>query len=87
MNNTGYFLFSLDTELGTGYFDEDAARHRLFSKDGIEERKRITRCLHCVNNMVSMPPGQLWGIYFSTGVNIALTAQFHTGRAGQLCQL
>ena len=45
MNNTGYFLFSLDTELGTGYFDEDAARHRLFSKDGIEERKRIARVL------------------------------------------
>lgn len=45
MRKTGYFLFSLDTELGTGYFDEDAARHRLFSTDGREERKRIARVL------------------------------------------
>ena len=45
MNKTGYFLFSLDTELGTGYFDEDKARHRLFSKDGLAERKRIAAVL------------------------------------------
>jgi len=45
MSNSGYFLFSLDTELGTGYFDDDAARHRLFSRDGLEERRRIARVL------------------------------------------
>ena len=45
MTEMAYFLFSLDTELGTGYFDEDAARHRLFSEDGLEERRRIARVL------------------------------------------
>jgi hypothetical protein len=45
MTDTAYFLFSLDTELATGYFDEDAARHRLFSEDGLEERRRIARVL------------------------------------------
>ena len=45
MSNKGYFLFSLDTELGVGYFDHDVERHRLFSKDGVTERQRIQRVL------------------------------------------
>jgi hypothetical protein len=42
---TGYFLFSLDTELAWGYFDKDDGRHRLFSKDGSRERKAIDNIL------------------------------------------
>ncbi|NSW52437.1 MAG: polysaccharide deacetylase family protein [Anaerolineae bacterium] len=45
MNSTGYFVFSLDTELATGYFDHDPERRRLFSQDGIRERERIDRIL------------------------------------------
>jgi peptidoglycan/xylan/chitin deacetylase (PgdA/CDA1 family) len=41
---TGYFLFSLDTELGWGFFDFDHARSRLFSPDGSREREKI-ECL------------------------------------------
>ena len=44
-NNTGYFIFSLDTELGTGYFDMDEERIRLFSMDGSRERENISRIL------------------------------------------
>lgn len=42
---SGYFIFSLDTELATGYFDMDEDRHRLFSVDGKPERSRITKIL------------------------------------------
>ena len=42
---SGYFIFSLDTELSTGYFDHDEARHRLFSTDGKPERSRIAKIL------------------------------------------
>lgn len=45
LNETGYFIFSLDTELGTGYFDKDADRHRIFSEDGSRERDKIARIL------------------------------------------
>jgi peptidoglycan/xylan/chitin deacetylase (PgdA/CDA1 family) len=45
MNKIGYFIFSLDTELGTGYFDEDEDRKRIFSADGSRERERIARIL------------------------------------------
>lgn len=41
MSSTGYFIFSLDTELSTGFFDQDEYRHQLFSKDGQRERKAI----------------------------------------------
>lgn len=44
-NNIGYFIFSLDTELGTGYFDLDEDRQRLFSADGSRERENISRIL------------------------------------------
>jgi peptidoglycan/xylan/chitin deacetylase (PgdA/CDA1 family) len=44
-NKTGYFIFSLDTELGTGYFDLDEARKRIFSADGSRERENISRIL------------------------------------------
>lgn len=44
-NNTGYFIFSLDTELGTGYFDYDEIRNRIFSADGSRERENIARIL------------------------------------------
>ncbi len=40
----GYFVFSLDTELATGYFDKDEARARTFSPDGSRERWAI-KCL------------------------------------------
>jgi len=41
----GYFIFSLDTELGTGFFDLDEYRKKLFSPDGSLERKKIARVL------------------------------------------
>ncbi len=44
-NETGYFIFSLDTELGTGYFDKDEDRKRIFSSDGSREREKISRIL------------------------------------------
>ncbi len=40
-DNTGYFVFSLDTELATGFFDLDAERAALFSPDGSRERWSI----------------------------------------------
>ena len=49
MNDTGFFLFSLDTELATGYFDHDLARHKLFSPDGSRERQSIQRILALFN--------------------------------------
>lgn len=45
MPEKGYFIFSLDTELGVGYFDHDLERYRLFSTDGIVERQRIQSIL------------------------------------------
>lgn len=41
----GYFVFSLDTELGWGYFDLDETRARIFSRDGARERDAIRRVL------------------------------------------
>jgi peptidoglycan/xylan/chitin deacetylase (PgdA/CDA1 family) len=38
---TGYFLFSLDTELAWGHFDSDRVRLREFSPDGSRERRSI----------------------------------------------
>lgn len=49
MNTTGYFVFSLDTELGWGYFDMDAKREALFSPDGSRERQSILRILDLFN--------------------------------------
>jgi hypothetical protein len=43
--NTGYFLFSLDTELAWGYFDLDDIRSRKFAADGAAERRSIKRLL------------------------------------------
>ena len=45
LKNIGYFIFSLDTELGTGFFDKDEDRKRLFSADGSRERENIARIL------------------------------------------
>src|SRR3990172_3955205 len=42
---TGYFLFSLDTELAWGYFDMDRLRSERFSSDGSRERRAIDRLL------------------------------------------
>jgi peptidoglycan/xylan/chitin deacetylase (PgdA/CDA1 family) len=42
-NTTGYFLFSLDTELAWGHFD--SFRPGMFSADGSRERKAIRRLL------------------------------------------
>lgn len=44
-NQSGYFIFSLDTELGTGFFDKDEERKRIFSLDGVLEREKIARIL------------------------------------------
>jgi hypothetical protein len=41
----GYFLFSLDTEMGWGSFDRDSYRSRHFSPDGSRERESIIRIL------------------------------------------
>lgn len=43
MDKKGYFLFSLDTELAWGYFDQ--YRSGRFSEDGVWERKAIHRLL------------------------------------------
>ncbi|MBN1283778.1 MAG: hypothetical protein JXB47_00105 [Anaerolineae bacterium] len=48
-NPTGYFVFSLDTELAWGYFDLDARREATFSPDGSRERKSILRVLDLCN--------------------------------------
>lgn len=44
-DKTGYFLFSLDTELAWGYFDLDRLRSKRFSSDGSRERRSIERVL------------------------------------------
>jgi hypothetical protein len=44
-NKTGFFLFSLDVELGWGYYDSDRLRSRLLSPDGSRERKSVKRLL------------------------------------------
>ncbi len=44
-HGVGYFIFSLDTELGTGFFDLDEERKRLFSPDGSREREKIRRLI------------------------------------------
>ena len=44
-DKTGYFVFSLDTELSWGYFDLDNVRRARFSADGASERKSIERLL------------------------------------------
>lgn len=41
----GYFVFSLDTELGWGYFDLDKKRTKTFSSDGAREKASIRRVL------------------------------------------
>ncbi|MBN1230774.1 MAG: polysaccharide deacetylase family protein [Anaerolineales bacterium] len=41
----GYFILSLDTELGIGYYDLDEKRHAIFSPDGSRERESIRRLL------------------------------------------
>ena len=46
----GYFIFSLDTELGVGYFDHDKERQQIFSTDGIKERQRIQKVLELCEN-------------------------------------
>jgi hypothetical protein len=43
--DSGFFVFSLDTELSTGFFDADEERSKLFSPDGSRERKAIRRLL------------------------------------------
>lgn len=43
--HTGYFVFSLDTELASGYFDLDKQRKNIFSTDGSRERRAIIRVL------------------------------------------
>lgn len=40
-SKTGYFLFSLDTELAWGYFDLDRRRSKIFSPDGSRERRSV----------------------------------------------
>ncbi len=41
----GFFLISLDTEIGWGHFDQDATRRKLISSDGSRERRSIDRIL------------------------------------------
>lgn len=42
---TGYFIFSLDTELSVGFFDLDRERRAIFSQDGQRERNSIRAVL------------------------------------------
>lgn len=48
-DQTGYFLFSLDTELAWGHFDMDERRARKFTRDGSRERRSIQRVLDLCN--------------------------------------
>lgn len=41
IKKVGYFLFTLDTELGWGTFDKDEYRYKTVSPDGSRERKAI----------------------------------------------
>ena len=43
MEDQGYFIFSLDTEVATGCFDLDEYRDKRFSPDGSAERKTISQ--------------------------------------------
>jgi hypothetical protein len=43
-NDVGYFVFSLDCELASGFFDSDELRTQIFSPDGSRERWAI-ECL------------------------------------------
>ena len=45
IENTGYFIFSLDTELAAGRFDRDEIRNKMFSKNGLRERETILRLI------------------------------------------
>lgn len=47
--DSGYFLFSLDTELAWGHYDYDDLRAKLFSPDGSRERRKIERILAIFN--------------------------------------
>ncbi len=44
-NKTGYFILSLDTELGLGVFDKDQVREKTLSPRGESERKAIENLL------------------------------------------
>jgi hypothetical protein len=46
IENTGYFIFSMDTELAAGRFDRDEIRHKMFSIDGSRERLTILRLIN-----------------------------------------
>lgn len=46
---TGYFIFSLDTEMAWGFFDVDARRAKLFSSNGATERRSINRLLEILD--------------------------------------
>jgi hypothetical protein len=43
IEDKGYFIFSLDTELVAGRYDRDEIRQKIFSKDGSRERQTILR--------------------------------------------
>ncbi len=43
MDDQGFFILSLDTELATGRFDRDVLRQKLFSPNGSRERESIRR--------------------------------------------
>jgi hypothetical protein len=45
LEDQGFFIFSLDTELATGRFDNDEGRHKLFSPDGSLERNTINQLI------------------------------------------
>jgi hypothetical protein len=45
MDEIGYFLFSLDTELAVGHFDLDNNRKKRFSIDGKQERRSIYKLI------------------------------------------
>ena len=48
-SKTGFFLFSLDVELGWGYYDSDRCRSRWLSPDGSRERRSVKRLLDLLN--------------------------------------
>ncbi|WP_020505891.1 polysaccharide deacetylase family protein [Lamprocystis purpurea] len=47
--DSGYFLFSLDTEFAWGHYDYDDIRARLFSPDGSRERRKVEKILKILN--------------------------------------
>lgn len=66
-NRTGYFLFSLDTELAWGHFD--CFDKKLFSSDGKRERKYLHSLIDALNEYDITATWALVGLLFKQNKN------------------